>query len=520
MFIAAFDLRTFTSVMKLRANQIDWRYVVRAHFMCAFLFRTDCNFKTSFRTQLNASIVCSRPKIFGRRPIKDIRRAGNFNRTVPFIHPTMASSSTTALIENKEGEETIHAIVDKEDENLVKSFAWRYALQGNDKVKYVIKDSTSTNSYVRMSHLILQKKPTYNRIVVFANADRLDHRKDNLQECTGKEAHAIRTKQASGSSQFLGVVEFPKNKPARRWRSAYSHTVLGFYPSEEMAAYKYNVHKKAVNPGLNVDVNDVAEPEGFTEVDAKVQAETTTKSEYPIQKTAGGFRIADLKRNKQVIAKGTYSTYEKAVEVCKAAIEGFVITSRSKVTIRRNDEGVAILKATKNAKLGDYVDVMVDDDIYVKLMVNDDGRATGLSVNKSRGGVAYLNSDKEQLSHHVMKTVVSEEEFEKARAGDLIVHHKSGDNEDNRRDILCFAPRTTNSQATRPEVNKKRKNPDSEYVGYKEENGKYRAQIKIKGKGHNLGLYETKKEAAAAYNKAVIKFHGEENAPRLNKLAE
>lgn len=87
----------------------------------------------------------------------------------------------------------------------------------------------------------------------------------------------------------------------------------------------------------------------------------------------------------------------------------------------------------------------------------------------------------------------------------MTVDHINGVKGDNRIANLRLATDSENSYH-RP----RRSNNSSGYKGvYKRENGKYRATITVNKKRQNLGTFETKEEAYAAYCKAAQRLHGE-----------
>jgi hypothetical protein len=121
--------------------------------------------------------------------------------TPPLFQTTinMAGSSSTALIEVKDGDGVAFAIVDKADEDLVSKFSWRYAEQGNINVQYVIKLATSDDPYMKMSHKIMGDVPKPGMQAAFIDGDTFNHTRSNLTICTSKEALAMKKRESRGT---------------------------------------------------------------------------------------------------------------------------------------------------------------------------------------------------------------------------------------------------------------------------------------------------------------------------------
>lgn len=93
------------------------------------------------------------------------------------------------------------------------------------------------------------------------------------------------------------------------------------------------------------------------------------------------------------------------------------------------------------------------------------------------------------------------------------VDHKNGIKNDCRRSNLRLCTRSENNMNKAAQINN-----TSGYKGVKwnKREKKWRAVIGVRGKTIHIGCFETAQEAAAAYNEASIKHHGE--FARLNEI--
>lgn len=150
-----------------------------------------------------------------------------------------------------------------------------------------------------------------------------------------------------------------------------------------------------------------------------------------------------------------------------------------------------MILAITSPKYGTH-SVLLDDEDYIRLKnycfyLWGTPRHTGLYVN-------CYSPDNKKVPKRLHRIIMS------AALGE-IVDHINGNPLDNRRCNLRIVSSTINNQNAK----KRRDGVTSSYKGvHLAEMGKWKAQIQIKGKKKSLGTFRTEKEAAEAYNNALI----------------
>ena len=92
------------------------------------------------------------------------------------------------------------------------------------------------------------------------------------------------------------------------------------------------------------------------------------------------------------------------------------------------------------------------------------------------------------------------------------VDHRDGDGLNNRRANLRLATVAQNHR------NRRKPYGSSRFLGVSESRGKWRAQIKADGRLKHLGTFTDEIEAALAYDRAAVLYHGEWAAPNFPEL--
>jgi hypothetical protein len=125
-----------------------------------------------------------------------------------------------------------------------------------------------------------------------------------------------------------------------------------------------------------------------------------------------------------------------------------------------------------------------------KVPKRERGKVAGYT---SKDGYRQISIHAIRYSAHRLAWLISEGED----PGDLQVDHINGIRDDNRRENLRIVTASENQHNQRRAKG---------YSFHKRDN-KWKAKIRLNGKEHHLGYYETESEARDAYIQAKAKFH-------------
>lgn len=165
---------------------------------------------------------------------------------------------------------------------------------------------------------------------------------------------------------------------------------------------------------------------------------------------------------------------------------------------------------TKIIKLTKGYETIVDDEDFEKL-----NKYQWYVIKKSNMHYAVRNAirDGKRKTVHMHRLLMNLVTLDGHYLNpDIILDHVDRNGLNNQKNNLRFANKSTNGM-NRDKANKK---CSSKHKGVSLNKNRYHAYIKVNTKRINIGYFLTEKEAALAYNKAAIKYHGE--FARLNEI--
>lgn len=132
-----------------------------------------------------------------------------------------------------------HAIISKEDYDLVTKYTWSYNRNGYaTSTKRITKRRYET---IYMHRLIMGLKKGDGKIVDHINGDGLDNRRSNLRVCTKRQNQQNQRTRHRGVSKYKGVGYYKRDE---KWRARIvvngEDTELGKFDTELEAALAYD----------------------------------------------------------------------------------------------------------------------------------------------------------------------------------------------------------------------------------------------------------------------------------------
>jgi hypothetical protein len=381
----------------------------------------------------------------------------------------------------KNKETIVYAYVDEDDYDKCSKIKWHLTPGGYSK----------NGSNVLMHRYILHAEKK-DPIIDHIDGNRLNNRKCNIIFSTPSRNAQNKPKVPNTTSKYIGV-----HIAHGKWKTALTCNNICYtklFDEETHAAYYYDILAVKYH-GENSKTNKIPRPEGFVMPEERVE-KILPKG---ISLRGKKYRVR-ITYNTQEVYLGSFKTLEDAIEIYNKKdkeIKEEEKLKRMSKEIQRNSSGSAIINIS-------YKDItkecIIDDDVYHDIIK--------YSWNMSPDGYAkgYVEGIRCSMHRYIMRELLEKNDDDDGEEDDNIIDHIDNNRLNNCKNNLRIASHSLNSH------NKKSIN---EYKGViLKENGTYGAEITKDGKRFYNGSYDTKIDAARAYDKKATELYGSD--ARLN----
>jgi len=401
------------------------------------------------------------------------------------------SSEVHEIVYNYKGEDKVIKI-SKEDLEQYKKHTWRVINTRSKNEKYKGKCYVVNGSDLLLHHMILGKPPK-GHVVDHINGDSLDNTRSNLRFVTfAANAQNKKNNKEGMASKYKGVRLACNGK----WMAESQSKYLGIFETEEDAAKMYDTYTFIVF-GEHASNNNLVSYDDVK--DKKVEDILKPKRELPTNiKMEGSKYRVNVKINKVNHNLGLYEDLDEAIK----KRDEFLDEKKKKddelhlqKPILRNESNQAIIPArNKNGDIVKYA--LVDDDKWHMLAKHS------WRLDAESYFLATINKKPVKMHRLLMNA-----------PDGVIVDHKNSIPYDNRLQNLRLASDSANAHNK-----KKKEGASSKYIGVSPSGNRWAAKISKGKERHNIGSYQTEKEAARAYNEKAKELYKE--FANLNEISD
>lgn len=381
--------------------------------------------------------------------------------------PPCSSSQRYIPLRNKNETVVDWCLIDADDYELVSQYSWRLAVRGMKKY--------AVNNLEQMMHCLLLGRPLEaGEVIDHIDGNGLNNTRSNLRFASRTLNSQNKKKKAGTSSRYYGV-----HRSTWGWAARHAESSLGYYDTEEKAAYAYDVFitEKFAGKGK---INGITKPESYVPY-VKRQLTCASRGVRIVQDGRIYASYWD-KTTRSHVPLGYFATEKdasNAYEAFRAKVEEEEERAWATQPILRNADGVAVIpvtvKGVKNAE-----QALVDDDLWHFFM-----KRTWHLDDKG-----YVSALRTRMHTEVLKV----------SKGEIVDHRKK--RLDNRRSSLMRGTYGTNNH-------NRAGNTNTGYKGVYHKRPSWRTEITYKKQLYRLGYYNSPQIAAYAYDCAARQLYGD-----------